>query len=715
MRGSTNKDKLVLGMDMRYRPDDYTASEITNFRVEDEGYGWKNDRGWEPLIPYGSIVAILKNNLGQYKYPHRFLAIYNRHQDAEQYYLYEQGGRLLYEFGNQNTSTEGIVQLQPLTRRYTPKPNEPGTQLAPYGWFALILNGHDCPLLFGGRERIRTFGWTNRPASPSILGVQPSHINPTYRLDGESVALRFPPTGYIGLGIPDNGSSNRFGYRLSFISDTGSESPMSIPVFATWKIESTAAEAKMGVLLDELPIGPEGTIARKLYRTKNLTIGEINSEVYYELDIIKDNCSKQYVDIHPDSYLIYEADVQSSSPISHDYQYATEFNGHMWLATGTKIIYSKQGLPEQFPDFNYFNVGIRDGGYITGLHQLGNSLIVFRTSSIDIISTAGTNNNGDPTYFCETLDSNVGTIATNTIKSVPGFGLVFLSPDGFYSIRGSQKGGGMFKIEKISVGLEKELRRLSITALARATAAYSPREKEYWCHYPVDGETENSRGAVLSTLTGKWHLRNTMPFTQLATDAQGWFIIGHIPTKSASYTDWTAWPGYGLQVWSAYYSWGHDFTYSASDNDYHYYTYTGHPKDLSVWVSTWEDVTDDSVKKRVLSVEIEILTQGNNPIECSYAIDGNWTWTSAGNKTPQVPEYDNSAYTETVYGTTAVTGTAVWGTSKWEGGKRTRLVFDIGSTLCSTFRFKLESLDLMHILNYKLLYVEEKNHRTLRR
>jgi len=713
MRGVASKEKLVLGMDERYRADPNMASEISNFRVEDEGYGWINDRGWEPLIPFADDYANLyKTRYDVYKAPHRFLAIWSRHQDAEQYYLFEQKGQLAYEYGNAGAGLfNNYVLLD--KDRHVPKASDAGTQFAPFGRFALLCNGYNAPLLFGGRDYIRTFGWTNRPASPDIMQVQPNHYTAANELLGNTVCIKFPDTGYIGLGDPSNGSHNRFGYKVAFVSDTGSESPSSLPTFVNWDIEAAAEEFKFGVMLTDMPIGPKGTVARKLYRTLNLGTGDGNNEVYYELGIIEDNVTTQYVDIHPDSFLTTQASIQDSSPISHQFAYACEYNGRMWIADDYKVRYSKQGLLEQFPDFNYFNVGVRQGGPITGLHKLGDSLLVFRAQSIDVINISSGN------YTCNTLDSNIGTIATNTVASVPGVGVVFLTEDGFYSISGSQRGGGMFRINKQSIGLEREMKRLSTSALTRATADYSHREKEYWCHYPVDGQTENSRGAVLHTLTGKWSLRHEMGFTQIATDRNGWFILGtnfgDIPKDA---TEYTGWPGLGLQVWSARPYWGDDLAYDSEDNDFYKYVATPRAPQNSVWASPWEQVTDDATKKRVLSVEVEILTLGDNPIELFYSIDGNWVFTSAGTKTPQVAEYDNSTSAEAIYSATApVVGSRVslWDNTPWEGGKRTRLVFDVSSKLASTFKFKLETSNTMHILAYKLLYVAEASQRTMRR
>jgi hypothetical protein len=69
-------------------------------------------------------------------------------------------------------------------------------------------------------------------------------------------------------------------------------------------------------------------------------------------------------------------------------------------------------------------------------------LLVFRERAIEII-TVGTNG-----YVISTLDSNIGTTATNTIKIVAGYGVMFLSKDGIFTISGSVRDGAVILSNK---------------------------------------------------------------------------------------------------------------------------------------------------------------------------------------------------------------------------------------------------------------------------
>ena len=45
-------DVVAGGIDQRYSSVDNSGVNIQNFRYSPDG-GWRKDRGWEPLIPYG--------------------------------------------------------------------------------------------------------------------------------------------------------------------------------------------------------------------------------------------------------------------------------------------------------------------------------------------------------------------------------------------------------------------------------------------------------------------------------------------------------------------------------------------------------------------------------------------------------------------------------------------------------------------------------------
>jgi len=728
MESQTLPEQVAGGMDQRWFPGPNAAQLVQNFRYEPSG-GWRNDRGWEPLIPYPTSFSFTGTELAEALQPCRFLTVIQRHQGGEEYYLQERNGVLFYEFGNQGTATTNKVTLD--SGRNLPRSDDPGTQAVPYGRFTAIINGYDRMLKWWGRGLVEQFGFYQPPPSPTLLEVQTDYnqdtISPTTgsptvnNLTG--IAVQFDPNSALGLGDPSASSVNAFSYRVTYLTDTGSESPLSSATSIRWECpagasdKAVANQKKYGVMLVGLEPGPNGTVARRIYRTKNKKNGIAGAgDIFYLVTQIDDNNTTAYLDVTPDNQLVSLApSALDSVTISTSYKYGASWNGRFWLAGGesvpTRLIYSKSGLPEQFGAFDYFDVGVRDGGHITALYPYYDVLLVFRERSIDAVFT---NASGDG-FTCTTVKKDCGTTATNSIKLLPGYGLVFLNKDGFWLVNGGMRGGAELSIRSISQNIEKEIGRLSKNALQRACAAYSDREKEYWCIYPVDGQTECTRGASFNIVNQSWSLRNgdgeaanrQWNFSTIAADQSGYFILGTRPQYNLAFPILSeVYPGIGLQVWSGANNWGATATVVFSQEAYTV-TPALYPQGTSVWTSTWYDFGDDSVKKRALSVEVEVLTEGDNGIELQWAADYDYAFQSAGLVLPQIGEVVKTLKAQPVY-STAPAGTlnvATWGTSVWQDSKVTRLRWDVRTGLVSHFQFRLITKNRIQVVRFQINFI----------
>ena len=718
-------DTLAGGVDDSYYPASNSAAAVWNFRYDSQG-GWRNDRGWEPLIPYSTPITLTAAELLDAQAPCRFLAVWTRHAGSEEYVVQERNGNLFYEFGNIGTATSRKVTLA--TNRHIPRSDESGTQFVPYGRFALLINGFDKMVKWWGRAKVETFGFSQTHPTPVILPVQvdynlesgfpggpisPGDENATNNnLTG--IALQFAADDYLGLGDPDTGSINSYSWRVSYVTDTGSEGPLSDPSGASWTLYTSGNEPaagiananarKYGVIVSGLEPGPDGTVARNIYRTKNKKDGISGAgDIYYFESRINDNSCSTYVSVIPDNQLVNEAPTLADSvPYSSSYKYGAAWNGSMWLGGGdvlpTQLRYSKAGLPEQFGAFDTFDVGVREGGAIKALVPYYNVLLVFREEAIDAVFRE----NGE--YVCSTINSSIGTIATESIRLIPGVGVMFLNKNGFYLLSGGFQGGASFSVNNVSAVINKEVSRVSVNALCRSTATYSDKEKEYWCHFPVDGATENTHGASFNTLTKQWSLRaNTTTnadyswtFTKLATDSSGWILIGTLPNTP---TAPDLFPGFGLQVWSARRSLGDSLVPVPAPQGTFTITPAAHGLDPCIWQSTWNDYGDDSVKKRVLSVELESITEGNGTVELQWAADYNLDWKSAGFVQRQIGEYVNSTVTDPTYDSGSNIG--IWNTSKWQDHKVTRYRWDVQTGLISQFAFRIITTNVIQVVKYQ--------------
>lgn len=729
MKTKTVPDALAGGVDQRVKASTQNASDIKNMRVEDQGLGWVNDRGWEPVVMASDAgTETLPNGFTLERAPCRFLDIYSRHNGAEVYYLNERQGELAYTFGNKGTGTTGRVILD--STRHLPKANDPGTQLVTHGRFALICNGYNRPFKFWGREHQTPFGWSQVPNAPNAHVPNPEYAVAPLNTDTGEIGLVIPKTERIyGQGLDADDSVNVYSYKVSFISDTGSESPLSEEVTVAWEIDAAAEEGYWSVMLSNIPLGPVGTKARKIYRTKNM--GSTTSEKYYYIKQLSDNVVTDWVDVIKDSLLLVDApSVNDSMVIPQSFKYGASWNGCMWLGGGdefgTTIRYSNRYLPEQFNKFRFFEVGSRQGGAITALVPYYNTLIVFRENSIEAISAIT-----DDEYTISTITDDIGTTATNSIVEVPSIGLFFLTQDGVYSLVAGQSGAGLVQLEatKVSAGLHKEWHRLSEGSMARASAAYSSKEKEYWVHYPVDGDTENSRGAVFHVQANGWSLRNLtdpkyiigsktrygMYFTQLATNPEGWFVIGtypNYPYTAVPDDEFTGFPGYGLQVWSGAKRLGEHLIWAAAGVGTNTFTVTPSTKrqEDCNYTSTFNDLGDDSIKKRVLSVEIEMVTQGYNDLNLSYVADYGFNEITAGVAAPMIVEQYKTVNAEPVWTTTTPNGAknlAVWG-ENWSGSQVCRVRWDVHTGLVGAFKWKVSSQHKFHIISHQIEYMDSK-------
>ena len=98
MKAISIPDVVAGGIDDSYYPQQNKAALVHNYRYDPQG-GWRNDRGWEPLIPYASPIALTASQLTDAQAPCRFLAVWTRHDGSEEYVVQERNGNLFYEFG----------------------------------------------------------------------------------------------------------------------------------------------------------------------------------------------------------------------------------------------------------------------------------------------------------------------------------------------------------------------------------------------------------------------------------------------------------------------------------------------------------------------------------------------------------------------------------------------------------------------------------------
>lgn len=741
------------------------AENIVNMRWDSYSSCWVNDRGFEPLTPvrhdYISFDEIQASDR---------LFIWERQQGAELYIITKRAdGQLFYPIINHNNVGSGESAVIKIADRSPSKQNEPDEQFISWDRFLFIINGNDDMLKFMGRGRVQSFGFTKPTPQPGILGVDPAYYYETnadglYKYNQPNTTSVRLCKFYDGAGLgfsstPDRKTpENRYRYRITFITDTGSESPISTFEEVTWvtpdqfadedgsgpgaphrKPGLTACTANFGyaVTLDNLPIGPPGTVARRIYRTRNIGSFTGFDTNYYLVGTIEDNVSKNFTDVTPDDLLIIPAPNEADSVvIPSGWRLGTAWSNRMWLANtadrSTRIIYSEQGLPEQFRATAYFDVGTRDGGQITALFPYYDNLLVFRERTIDVIRETPQG------LVISNLVRTLGTTATDTICEVPGVGIVFLSYDGVYALSGGLVGGSTTRVKKISEGISDEIRRMNVSAINRARAAYSHREKEYWCHIPSDGSVRPNRGIVYHSDVQGWSFRRNPtelpevdkftnegstvdagPFAinDIAVLPSGHFVFVHNPVierdvQGQFVSGYEIFP-YQHHVWSGIKSQGRRTISSLVSVIENNQTVLKQEIDSSIKTDEpWAYYESENIdfdgqpnKKRFISVDIQCITSGHNTPIFEYAVDGLDDFTDAGVTSLSQRETMHTQYDMALLGPVNPQldlTPAIVDESKWAQYRPVRIRWDIHTSAVHSMKWRIRSKETIQIVSVKV-------------
>ncbi len=681
-----------------------SATKVENFTVDPSTGGWDNRIGYEKFFPNGVLYQpfILEKRIHS-------LYIWSTHNGARTYHLFESENpasarcNLRYTVGNPG----GIVEVDEFRR--VPTLDEPVTDYEPFGRYLIIVNGHDKPLKFDGDkegDNVRSLGWDTVPSPPTPWKPDIDDDNTGNRQNfffvesGTGIPL---PEGFseiLGLGYTENNAKNTYKWKVSWVSETGSESPVSASSGAmSWNTLTSTTTAfdnkRQGVFLDDIPVGPKGTVARRIYRTKNLGAGGTAdaASLYYLVAEIKNNTETVYSDYTPDQFLLNLAPSVADSVIlpCPGARFAATFKNCLFLDGGqadpTRIYYSKPLSPDTFGALDYFDVGVRDGGDVTGLFAYYNNLILFRESSIELVR-------GDPVNGFNVVPfiQGIGCRAINSVTAVPGVGVMFLGNDGVYRVHGGLDGGSQVKVEKMTPGLVKTEKRFNSALLARASATYSPKWREWHCYMPVDGEEKPSFGLVYHVDKNAWSTRANFPVGCIASDQNGELIFGHNTGKpSGTPATWET----GLFVVSRKRIDGYSVGIVEGES-------TAIPKVAitSTYKSNWMDMGKAAQKKFIKYVYLHVMTKGDNTIPLKYFKDFDYDGiTSSGEKMQRADHPDQ-----------AVFNTAIWDTAVWEDPMFTTVRYPIALSAASFFAFEVETNNDFVLVGYSLEFAANKTH-----
>ena len=685
----------LVGIDELRPQSDGSATNIENFTVDPSTGAWDNRLGYEKFFASSAAYLPFTNQERI-----ESLYVWNTHNSAKTYHLFEAArtgsttSTLYYTVGNGPTGpTLETVRLG----RTVPTNSEPATSFAPFGRFLIITNGHDQPAKFDG-ERLTPLGWQSIPGPVTPWRVDTGDLGVG---NEQNITIGAPagqttnylPEGFvqnIGLGSTTNDAKNAYKWKVSWVNETGSESPLSPgSELVTWVTPNYSTgvvfyrNRRNGVYLSDVPVGPSGTVARRLYRTMNLGDGATTdgNETYFFVAQINNNLETVYVDYTPDQFLVNLAPEATQSILfpAVSTRFSATFKGVLFIdggqANSTRIFYSNPLSPDSFSSSSYFEVGVREGGDITGLFPYYNQLLVFRENSIEMIR--GDSVNG---FQITPFLSGVGTRAASTATTIPGIGVLFLGNDGIYRINGGLDGGSTIKVSKVSDDLVKTIKRINKSTVARATAAYSPKWREWHCYVPVDGEEKPSLGIVYHMDKDAWSLRTGFPVGCIATDQNGELIFGHNTGYIAGGGTYEA----GLFVITRKRAAG----YVVTGGD----TYTDAAPPTAIYKSKWHDMKSAPTKKFVKYVYLHVVTKGDNTIPITYYMDFDYNGTTSSGEKMQRPDHaDQGVY-----------DLAAFDTSVWEEGMISTIRYPVAQKGSSYFGFKVETTNDIVLVGYTI-------------
>jgi len=554
LNGMTWKTPLAAGLATRLPQDPASAGVAQNLTLDKTTGGWSTRVGYEPWevaatswSPFSTCAPVSSLHVAQ-----------EAAGGARQHILFEEGGRLnlLYEAGG----TDVVRTLR--SGRAAPTTTEAGSWYTTTSYGTVITNGVDRPILvkpwpLGNATEsadaiascVRSFGFTGLPTPVQPYGVKPYPAPPfpnAPKASGNGAVTLWTP--YQGNAIPDGGkwglgfSSNvggndgdkeaLFGYAVSFISDTGSEGPISTLSSVKWALDADAQGFRHAVAMT-IPLGPPGTVARKIYRTTNYGADYVapGDTTLYFIDLVRNNVETVFFDAVASANLGQPTPTIATGPLpAPTARFSAVFGGCFWLdggiVDGRTLYYSAPGLIEQFDAASFIELSA-EGGSITAIYSHYTALLVFRENGIDVVQGDYTNG-----FTVSTLIAGVTCRSPHSVVAVPGLGVVFLAQDGIYAMLGGLQGGSVSEVVNLTENIDGVISRMTPDCLAKAVACYSPFSKEYQLYVPVDGSDRPNLGLVLHVEriqggASPWSTRVGFPVGALGVLHDGTIIFGH--------------------------------------------------------------------------------------------------------------------------------------------------------------------------------------------
>jgi hypothetical protein len=692
------------GVETRLPQRPENSSRAENLRHDKKTGGWSTRLGYEKYFPGPTDWSPFDSAMGA---AIDMGPIYSLHVaqllggGARQHTLFEADGNLYLLF-EASGAPSTLLTLQ--SGRHIPTSNGVDRPVLVNPW-PIGKNTVAGPAQSMISTAIRAFGFVESPPPVEphrnvafVAGSPITTPNPSKQGGGATTIVTFSDSRAIadgarwGLGFATNSGSSYdkeslFGWSCSFISNTGSEGPKSPLATTSWRLPPNAQGFRHCVALD-IPRGPEGTVARRIYRTTNFSddYSAPGDTTLYFIDDVRNNVEELFIDTVRTASL----GVATGPLPAPGARFSVLFKGCLFLdggiSDGRTLFYSAPGLIEQFDAASFIELSSQ-GGAITALYSNYTTLLVFREESIDVVS-------GDfvSGFQVSTLSNSITCRAPHSIKAIPGLGVVFLALDGVYAITGGLEGGAINDLVKLTLQQDELIERITPDCFSQSVACYSAESREYHLYVPYDGNDRPNKGLILhidrlgqGTLS-PWSTREGFPIGAIATRYDGTVVFGH---NTGTQESNAAGVNRGLFVLSGKRAMGYSSGVAGLE---------ANPPPTSRYRSAWFDFGDAQVKKQVSYVTLWVMTTGDPTVTLRHYKDFSLRVTSERTYYAQPPDQADLP----VFDTVTLDSGAIY-----EDHRLVPLRFSIAQQSCSWFCFEFETTDDLIFIGYELEYTSK--------
>ena len=405
--------------------------------------------------------------------------------------------------------------------------------------------------------RIREFGYTSPPSPPHVIGPASNRdsegdggwANGGGFSDGGRIGtLNYDLTGVKDGQVVTSGGieSGLWYYAVVFENEDGSYSQTSVRSsrvtiqFHVADPEADRTRWGLGFLrrrfwVNDIPKGPQGTVARILLRTMNLTslptgdAGELRF-----LHRIPNNNATEYMDDIPDSELGRVWEDRRSVPAG--FYFMKFFGGSMFVMRTedhpSRVWWSEQGtvtgsIPESFKENSWRDI-FPETGPITGAYSSSingqQTLLVFKENATHYISSSY-EQPGTSGWSFGTLSTIAGCAGPNLCQSTPD-GMVIWYGNGTFWMWGKETPG----VIDIGSTIRKRLSKINSDNERFGVSWITKENKEVVFCLPYKDSTVPDLQFVWDYRNRGWRLRKDVRATAVET-VKGLTLIANKPEE----------------------------------------------------------------------------------------------------------------------------------------------------------------------------------------